>query len=96
VIAGAVETIARCKPALYVENDRRERSADLIREIQKLDYVLYWHLPMFYRPDNFYENPTNPWPRLVSIDMLCLPRSDTRKIEGMRPVSGPDDWPLAN
>lgn len=96
VIAGAVETIARCKPALYVENDRRERSADLIREIQKLDYVLYWHLPMFYRPDNFYENPTNLWPRLVSIDMLCLPRSDTRKIEGMRPVSGPDDWPLAN
>jgi FkbM family methyltransferase len=96
VIAGAAETIARCKPALYVENDRRDRSADLIREIQKLDYVLYWHLPMFYRPDNFYGNPTNLWPRLVSIDMLCLPRSDTRKIEGMRPVSGPDDWPLAN
>jgi FkbM family methyltransferase len=94
VIAGAVETIARCKPALYVENDRRDRSSDLIREIQKLDYVLYWHLPAFYRPDNFYGNPTNLWPQLVSLDMLCLPRSDTRKIEGMLPVSGPDDWPF--
>lgn len=96
VIAGAAETIARFRPVLYVENDRREKSADLIRQIRDLDYVSYWHLPPLYRPDNFYGNPTNVFPGILSLNMLCLPSSDTRKVEGIRPVSGPDDWPLQN
>jgi FkbM family methyltransferase len=96
VIAGAAATIARFKPVLYVENDRRHQSPDLIRQIRALDYVPYWHLPPLYRPDNFYRNATNVFPGIVSIDMLCLPGGDTRKVEGLRPVSGPDDWPLAN
>jgi hypothetical protein len=41
-------TIARFRPTIYVENDRR------------------------------------------------LLRSDARKVKGMRPVIGPDDWPLAD
>lgn len=96
VIAGAGETIARCKPVLYVENDRRHQSPDLIRQLLDLDYVLYWHLPPLFVPDNFYGNRTNLWPGTVSIDMLCMPKSDDRKIEGMRPVTGPGDWPFPN
>ncbi len=96
VIAGAAQTIARFRPALYVENDRRHQSADLIRQIRELGYTCYWHLPPLYHPDNFYRNPTNVFPGIVSIDMLCLPGSDTRKVEGMRPVAGADDWPLAH
>ncbi len=96
VIAGAAQTIARFSPVLYVENDRRHQSADLIRQIRDLGYTCYWHLPPLYQPDNFYRNPTNVFPRIVSIDMLCLPSGDLRKVEGMRPVTGPDDWPLAN
>lgn len=95
VIAGAVETIARCRPVLYVENDRRQQSADLIRQMRELDYVCYWHLPPLFASDNFYGNSTNIFPGVVSIDMLCLPKSDARKVEGMRPVIGLDDWPLA-
>jgi len=96
VIAGAARTIARFQPALYVENDRRHHSPDLIRQIQDLHYVAYWHLPPLFSPDNFYGNPTNVFPGIVSIDMLCLPRSDVRKVDGFRPVTGPDDWPLPN
>jgi FkbM family methyltransferase len=96
VIAGAVDTIARFRPVLYVENDRRNQSPDLIRQIRDLDYVLYWHLPPLYSPDNFYQNATNVFPGIVSIDMLCLPHNDTRKVQGMKPVSGPDDWPFPN
>ncbi len=96
VIAGAAGTIARFQPALYVENDRRHQSPDLIRQIRDLGYACYWHLPPLYQPDNFYRNPTNVFPGIVSIDMLCLPGGDPRKVEGMRPVTGPDDWPLAS
>ncbi len=94
VIAGAAETIARCQPVLYVENDRRDRSPDLIRQIHDLGYRAYWHTPLLYRPDNFYNNPTNIYPGMVSIDMLCMPKGDGRTIEGMRPVNGPDDVPF--
>jgi len=96
VIAGAAETIARFKPVLYVENDRRHQSPALIRQIFDLDYTPYWHLPPLYSPENFHGNPTNVFPGKVSIDMMCLPKGDGRKIVGMRPVAGPDDWPLAN
>jgi hypothetical protein len=94
VIAGAVETIARFRPVLYVENDRRHDSPSLIRQIRDHDYVLCWHLPSLYRADNFYGNPTNLWPKIVSINMLCLPSGDSRKVEGMKPVGSPDDWPF--
>jgi len=26
--------------------------------------------------------------------MMCLPNGDGRAVEGMKPVAGPDDWPL--
>jgi FkbM family methyltransferase len=96
VVAGAAQTIALFRPVLYVENDRRHRSADLIRQIRNLGYVPYWHLPPLYSPDNFYGNATNVFPRILSADMMCLPSSDRRKIEGMKPVTGPDDWPFQN
>ena len=54
VIAGAAATIARFRPVLYVENDRRHQSPDLIRQIHNLDYVAYWHLPPLYSRENFY------------------------------------------
>jgi FkbM family methyltransferase len=96
VISGAAETIARFRPVIYVENDRRQQSADLIRQICDLDYIPYWHLPLLFNVDNFYQNPSNVFPNIVSIDMLCLPRNDNREIVGMRPVAGPEDWPLTD
>jgi FkbM family methyltransferase len=94
VIAGAAATIARCRPVLYVENDRRQQSPELIRQICDLNYTCYWHLPPLYAPDNFYGNATNVFPGIVSIDMMCLPKGDGRSVEGMKPVAGPDDWPF--
>lgn len=94
VIAGAAQTIAVFRPVLYVENDRREKSAELIRQIRDLGYVLYWHLPPLFSADNFYRNATNVFPRILSVNMLCLPGGDTRTIVGMSPVQGPDHWPL--
>jgi FkbM family methyltransferase len=95
VIAGATETIARFKPVLYVENDRRQQSPALIRQILDLGYVAYWHVPPLYAADNFYQNQTNVFPGVLSLNMMCLPNGDGRHIVGMRPVAGPDDWPLA-
>ena len=43
-IEGARATIARHRPLLYVENDREQRSRELIERIGALGYRLWWYL----------------------------------------------------
>ncbi|HSU65369.1 MAG TPA: FkbM family methyltransferase, partial [Tepidisphaeraceae bacterium] len=74
VLKGAAKLIERCTPALYVENDRTENSADLVRFIDSLNYDAYWHLPPLYNPQNFQRNPDNVFGPTHSINMLCLKR----------------------
>ncbi len=72
VIRGARRTIERHRPALYVENDRAEHSAELIGLIMQLGYRLYWHLPKMFRADNFFSNRTNIFGQIVSVNMVCV------------------------
>lgn len=92
VIAGAAAAIARFRPAIFVENDRREHSHALISAIEQHGYRLWWHFAPLFRPDNFHGNPENVMGRLMSINMLALPHEDKREVRGLRPVSGCDDW----
>jgi FkbM family methyltransferase len=89
VLRGAAETIRRLRPILYVENDREELSPPLIEYLQSLDYDLYWHLPAFFNANNFYRNPTNEFGKLISINMLCLHKSITANLSGLRKIESP-------
>lgn len=92
VIAGASAAIRRFRPALFVENDRREHSAKLISMIQDHGYHLWWHFSPLFQPENFNGNPENVMGRVISINMLALPGERGTKVNGLQPVSGPDDW----
>jgi FkbM family methyltransferase len=96
VIAGARETIGRFRPLLYVENDRRQNSALLIAQLWDLDYRLYWHTPPLFNPDNFYGNPHNAFPGILSLNMLCLPRQTSFTLSGFKEITDPTDWPFAD
>lgn len=89
VLAGATKTIARCKPVLYVENDRQEKAAALVRAIDAMDYNLYWHTPPLFNPNNFAANPVNVFGQIVSLNMLCVPRAWQQNITGLQPVDVP-------
>jgi FkbM family methyltransferase len=93
VLRGAAETVRRFRPILYVENDRRERSHELIALIASYDYVMYWHLPPLYSPENFAGDPENVFANVVSVNMLCVPKERGTEVRGLRAVSGPDDRP---
>jgi hypothetical protein len=95
VLAGAAATIARHRPVLYVENDRRAKSAALITQILSLGYELFWHLPPLFNPDNFFRHSTNVFGNIVSYNMLGVPREAKRDISGFRPIAGPEDWPVS-
>lgn len=92
VLEGAAETIARCHPIMYIENDRPEKSAELIQRLFDMGYRLWWHTPPLFSPDNFKGNRENLFPGIVSINMLAIHR-DMRPIEGLRPIlAATDTW----
>lgn len=80
VLAGARETIQRCQPLLYVENDREEHRDALLADMKALGYRTFWHLPPLYRRDNFRNSRENPFPGVVSMNVLGLPKHDRRDL----------------
>jgi FkbM family methyltransferase len=89
VLEGAVQLIAAFAPLLYVENDRVEKSASLIRFIDSLGYNMYWHTPMYFSPQNFAGNSVNVFGGVVSKNMLCLPKAMKQQVNGMPAVQVP-------
>lgn len=75
VLAGARKTILRHQPVMYIENDRPEKAADLLKLLGELDYRMYQHQPPLYREDNFRGHRENVFGDIVSGNVLCLPRS---------------------
>jgi FkbM family methyltransferase len=92
VLDGARATVARCRPALYLENDRREKSPELISAIRDMGYRLWWHLPPLWNPANFRAATDNPFGNTISVNMLCLPAERQIEVRDMRQVAGPEDW----
>lgn len=89
VLKGAVETLKRTKAALYVENDRADRSDELIRFIDSIGYNMYWHEPPLYHRDNLLQNPENVFAGTISRNMLCLHRDAKQVIDGLKAVEIP-------
>lgn len=92
VLEGAADTLDRCKPILYLENDRRERSADLIRHLFGLGYRLWWHTPPLFHADNFRKNPEDVFPGIVSVNMIAIHRSLDYQMDTFPEVLEPTAW----
>jgi len=93
VIAGAESTLARCRPTLLVENDREKKSPALIKALLDRKYRLFWHLAPLWRADNWRRNPANPWPGIVSINMIGVPTERPQAITGLREITSTDsNW----
>ncbi|MBK1836866.1 FkbM family methyltransferase [Azospirillum sp. YIM B02556] len=106
VLEGARGLIARDRPVLYVENDRPDRSAALIRLLGALGYACYWYLPAFHNPANFagrsepifghglVDDGTEIRGLGMGINLFCLPAEAGARINGLLAVAGPDEHPL--
>jgi FkbM family methyltransferase len=89
VLQGAQDTLARCRPILYVENDREDRSDQLIRLLDSLEYNLYWHTPPLFNPHNFAGNATNVFGQIISKNMIGVHRTVPQKLDGFPSVAVP-------
>lgn len=75
VLRGAERLIRQFQPALYVENDRADRSRDLVGYIDSLGYDLYWHRTPLFNPRNFRGNTNNVFGNTITANMFCVPRA---------------------
>ena len=91
VIAGATQTLARCRPILYVENDRADKAEALVARLQQDGFRMWWHTPPLYNPANFLGNPQNVFGNIVSFNMLCLPRESAVPPQGLREIASPQE-----
>ena len=93
VLLGAKNTIKKYRPILYVENDRRDKSKELIELIQSYDYRLYWHVvPLVNFKDNYANNTNNVWNGIfASLNMLCFHRANkiTTNLQEIKDSSAP-------
>lgn len=92
VIRGAAQTITACRPVIYVENNRREKSPELIRRLLEFRYDVYWHVPPLFNPENFAGDTEDIFPGIVSPNLLCYPAEMAANVQGFRKVTSPEDW----
>ena len=94
VLMGAAGLIGAHRPALYLENDRVDRSEPLISKIFELGYRVWWHTPRLFNPKNHNGVAENVFGAAASFNMLCLPEERPAAIEGMRPAEDAAWHPL--
>jgi FkbM family methyltransferase len=94
VINGAINIIKKFQPILYVENDRQEKSKELIELIHSLGYTMHWHLPKLFNSDNFFKNKKNIFGNIQSVNMLCIPQNSSIKVEQMARVQNANEHPM--
>ncbi|WP_158285324.1 FkbM family methyltransferase [Azospirillum sp. TSH64] len=73
VLRGASGLIARHRPVLYVENDRRDCSPALIGLIRSMGYRVWWHTARLFHPDNFAGNSTDLFGGVGAVNLVALP-----------------------
>jgi FkbM family methyltransferase len=93
VLLGAEVLIRRFWPAIYIENDRANKSDVLICHLMELGYRLYWHKPPLFNRGNFFGDTENIFPNLVSVNMVCLHRSRGQSVEGLTEITGGAEQP---
>jgi FkbM family methyltransferase len=82
-LQGAERLLARCRPTVYLENDRVDKSRDLIEWLWAHEYRLWWHVTRLYNPLNHFGNGENVYSNLASFNMLALPRESSITVQNL-------------
>ena len=79
-LKGALNTLERCQPILYVECNSMERGWALI-SLLNAQYEAWLHAPSAYNPANFRRNSVNRFGIAQETSLVLVPRS---RSEGLR------------
>jgi len=91
VLAGAGETIARCRPAIYASVGGAGAAAALVAWLGARDYRLYRHRAPRFNPANYFGVPGDEQAAAVTTNLLALPAERAQDIDGLPEVRSPGD-----
>lgn len=97
VIEGARATIAAHRPVLFVENNTLDKASRTMAAILEAGYRAWWHLALYYNPDNFFGNHDNVFARYQpEANLLCMPVGVDPGVPSLIESTGVDDnWKKA-
>lgn len=92
VAAGAKQTIERCRPFIFLENNDKESSKRIDAILKQIGYRAYWSIHSYYSGANFYCNDVNIWSNTApSTNLLCVPNEIQLAVRGSELFLGADD-----
>jgi FkbM family methyltransferase len=75
VLRGSLETITRCRPVIFFENDRLDGVGEAMMMLFGQGYRCWWHLSTPFNPANYFGQEQDIWKGVAaSNNMICLPR----------------------
>jgi FkbM family methyltransferase len=92
VLLGATETVARCRPHVYMEAKTGIATQQAIAWLQARNYACYWHFAMFFSPHNFRQVSENIFGNSGDINLLALPQELGVNTNLPRIASPQADW----
>lgn len=100
VIGGALDTIDRCRPMMYLEAHPGKTQA-LFVSLDSMNYRLWRHAPPMFSAENYNGATDNPWAHVLSTNILALPaeRGIQEGLEaqhGLHPIRDPFIDPIVD
>ena len=95
VLRGAAQTVERCRPVIFAENERTDRSGPLLDVLIDLGYDCYWMINQLYDPDNFFGETENVFGDVGGGDVICIHRSRGMRIGGLDRAERGDSFEAA-
>ena len=92
VIDGALKTIDKFRPILYLENNYQASSPELLKLLANINYQPYWHVISYYRPENFNKYVNNIFSTSLELNLLCRPNELYINTLGLPAVIEPNQW----
>jgi FkbM family methyltransferase len=93
VLAGATETLRRCRPVVFAEVNSVAGGAATLTAIANLGYAAYGVVYPAFNPDNFNNCTDNFFGENAECGLFLVPRErvQTAQIEDMRPINSLED-----
>lgn len=96
MLQGAKRLIERCRPTMYLENDIKGDSFELISYLHSIHYDVWWHIVPLYRNNNFARTAVNIFGNISMCNILCFPREKNIVINDLIKADNPSFHPTRN
>jgi len=92
VLNGSYYSIKKHRPVIYVENDRKEKSPDLLEFLLSESYNCYWHISNLFELNNYKNNNINVFDiNYVCVNVLAIP-SELNLNVNLKKIDSNLDW----